>query len=197
MLRFSNRHLPDHSATIAQRIYDLSASLLFEQRGIRHAEGIDGFVHLEYLNIVLAIRELGSAHLLPPEIIDDLFIRGRELTYFIIISCLFYVRDDQRYDCIREALLRSAREKLSDMSNILMNSEKAYLLLDLLSCPFVPDAQKKRWVTSLYKVLQKSPPSSKEMQAFLGAANSTHVHVDWADVDLLNSLEKKELKQAY
>lgn len=197
VLRFSNRHLPDHSATIAQRIYDLSASVLFEQRGIKHAEGIDGFVHLEYLNIALAIRELGSAHLLPPEIIDEIFIKGRQLTYFTIISCLFYVRDDQRYDCIREALLTSAREKLRDMSNILIDGEKAYLLLDLLSCPFVPDGKKKQWVTSLYKVLKKPLPSPTEMQAFLGAATSTHAHVDWADVDLLNSLEKKELKQAY
>lgn len=197
VLRFSNRHFPENSATIAQRIYDLSAALLFEQRGIKHADGIDGFVHLEYLNIVLAIRELGSTYLLPPEVIDEIFINGKQLSYFTIISCLFYVRDDQKYSCIREVLLKSAREKLSDMSNILMNSEKAYLLLDLLFCPFVSDAQKKLWVTSLYKVLQKSPPSSADMQAFLEAATSTHAQVDWADVDLLNSLEKKELKQAY
>ncbi len=197
VLRFSNRHLPEHSATIAQRIYDLSAALLFEQRGIKHAEGIDGFVHLEYLNIVLAIRELGSTYLLPPEVIDEIFIKGKQLTYFTIISCLFYVRDDQKYACIREVLLKSAREKLSDMSNILMNSEKAYLLLDLLFCPFVSNAQKELWVTSLYKVLQKPKPSSTDMQAFLGAATSIRAQVDWADVDLLNSLEKKELKQAY
>lgn len=196
-IRFSKRHLPDHAATIAQRIYDLSAALLLDQRGIKHAEGIDGFVNLEYLNVVLAIRELGSTYLLPPEVIDELFINDKQLTYFTIVSCLFYVRDDHKYDYIREALLKSARDKLSDMSKILMNSEKAYLLLDLLSCPFVPDAQKKLWVKSLYKVLQKTQPNSADLQAYIGVANSSHAQIDWADVDLLNSLEKKELKQAY
>lgn len=197
VLRFSKRYLPDHSAAIAQRIYDLAAVLLFEQLGVKHAEGIDGFVHLEYLNIVLAIRELGSTYLLPPEVIDELFINGKQLTYFTIVSCLFYVRDDKKYDRIREALLKSARERLSDMSNILMSSEKAYLLLDLLSCPFVSDVQKELWVKSMYKVLEKPQPSFADLQAFLGAACSTHAQIDWADVDLLNSLEKKELKQAY
>lgn len=196
-IRFSKRHLPDYSATISQRIYDLSAELLLDQCGIKHAEGIDGFVHLEYLNIVLAIRELGSTYLLQPEVIDELFIKDKQLTYFTIVSCLFYVRDDHKYDYIRETLLKSARDKLSDMSNILMNSEKAYLMLDLLSCPFVPDAQKKLWVKSLYKVLQKSQPSSADLQGYINVANSTHAQIDWADVDLLNSLEKKELKQAY
>ncbi|MEF8704239.1 MAG: antiviral reverse transcriptase Drt3b [Candidatus Accumulibacter sp. UW26] len=196
-LRFSKLNLPDHSATIAQRIYDHSAALFFEQLGVSHAPGIDGFVHLEYLNIVLAIRELGSAHLLPPEVIDKLFIRGKQLTYFTIISCLFYVRDDKMYDDIRKALLKSAREKLSNMSDILGNSEKTYLLLDLLPCPFVSNAQKKLWIKSLYKMLQKPQPSSADLCAFLGAASKTHAQIDWADVDLLNSLEKKELKQAY
>lgn len=196
-IRFSKLHLPDYSATIAQRIYDLSAELLLDQRGIKHAEGIDGFVHLEYLNIVLAIRELGSTYLLPPEVIDELFINDKQLTYFTIVSCFFYVRDDHKYDGIRKALLKSARHKLSDMSNILMNSEQAYLMLDLLSCPFVPDAQKKLWVKSLYKVLQKSQPDPADLQGYISAANSTHAQIDWADVDLLNSLEKKELNQAY
>lgn len=196
-IRFSKQHLPDYSATIAQRIYDLSADLLLNQRGIKHAEGIDGFVHLECLNIVLAIRELGSTYLLPSKVIDELFIADKKLTYFTIVSCLFYVRDDHRYDYIRQTLLKSARDKLSDLSNILMNSEKAYLMLDLLSCPFVPDDQKKLWVKSLYKVLQRPQPSAIDLQEYLNSARSRHAQIDWTDVDLLNSLEKKELKQAY
>lgn len=196
-LRFSKRHLPEHSTTVAQRIYDLAAVLLLEQRGVNHANGIDGFVHLEYLNIVLAVQELGSTYLLPPEVIEELFIKNKQLTYFTIVSCLFYVRDDSQYERIRKALLKAARKKLSDMSDILMNSEKTYLLLDLLSCPFVRDDQKKLWIKNLYKVLQKPQPNSAELTAFLVTMTQTHAHIDWRDIDLLNSLEKKELKQAY
>jgi len=83
------------------------------------------------------------------------------------------------------------------MSDILMNSEKTYLLLDLLSCPFVPNANKSLWINSFYSVLQKAPPNSADINAFLAVVCDGHWQIDWKDVDLLNSLEKKELKQAY
>lgn len=78
-----------------------------------------------------------------------------------------------------------------------MNSEKTYLLLDLLSCPFVPDAKKSLWLKSLYSVLQKPLPNNADINAFLAVVCNEHWQIDWQDVDLLNSLEKKELKRAY
>lgn len=197
MFRFSEKHLPVHSSTISHQLYTLAARLLLEQCGKPHAEGVDGFVNLEYLNITLAIRELGDHHLLPARVLDDLFIKDRRLSYFTIVSCLFYIRDDDQYKMIRKKILRSASSRLGNMSDILMNSEKAYLLLDLLSCPFVPDANKSLWLKSLYSVLQKALPNSADTNAFLASVCDGHWQIDWRDVDLLNSLEKKELKQAY
>ncbi|MCP1633714.1 hypothetical protein J2T32_002270 [Kerstersia gyiorum] len=78
-----------------------------------------------------------------------------------------------------------------------MNSEKAHLLLDLLSCPYVPDKQKIAWIKSLFRALQFAQPSRADLQNFLTGINTSHAQVDWKDIDLLNSLEKKELKQAY
>ncbi len=196
-VRFSNVHLPDYAATVVQRIYDLASSLLLGQLSVKHAEGIDGFVHLEYLNVLLAIRELGPEHLLPPEVINELFVKDRPLSYFTIVSCLFYVRDVQKYEGIRRTLLRAAREKLSDLTDIATSSEKTYLLLDLLSCPFVADSQKIAWTKGLFKVLEMAQPSSADLRSFLTAMGQTYTQIDWACVDLLNSLEKKELKQAY
>ncbi len=195
--RFSKIHLPDYSETVSHRLYSLASTLLREQCGKPHAEGVDGFVNLEYLNIALAIRELGEFHLLPQRVLYELFIKDKKLTYFTIVSCLFYVRGDDQYKAIRKKLLKAASSKLGNLSDVLMNSEKAYLLLDMLSCPFVPDSAKSAWIKSLHTVLNKPQPSGAELAAFLPAATSGHWQVDWADVDLLNSLEKKELKQAY
>lgn len=197
VFRFSEKYLPSHVETISHQLYTLASRLLVEQCGKPLVEGIDGFVNLEYLNIVLAIRELGDHHLLPSRILDELFIRNQRLSYFTIVSCLFYIRNDDQYKAIRKKILRSAVSRLGDMSDILMNSEKAYLLLDLLSCPFVPDANKSRWLKSVYSVLQKVQPSNADINAFLAVVCDGHWQVDWQDVDLLNSLEKKELKQAY
>jgi hypothetical protein len=197
VFRFSVKYLPSHVETISHQLYTLASRLLTEQCGKPLVEGIDGFVNLEYLNIVLAIRELGDHHLLPSRILDELFIRDQRLSYFTIVSCLFYIRDDDQYKAIRKKILRSAASRLGDMSDILMNSEKAYLLLDLLSCPFVPDLNKARWLQSFYSVLHKTQPSNADINAFLAVVCDGHWQIDWQDVDLLNSLEKKELKQAY
>ncbi|TFL15343.1 RNA-directed DNA polymerase [Pusillimonas caeni] len=195
--RFSKKHLPAGYPTIHQKIFDLTCSLLHDQCGIKHAGDIEGFVHLESFNIALATRELGDNHLLPPEIIDELFISAGELTYFTIVASLFYVRDSNIYQGLRIKLLDAAEKKLFDLSDILMNSEKAHLLLDLLSCPYVPDKKKTAWIKNLFKTLQFAQPSRADLQVFLTSISRRHAQVNWKDIDLLNSLEKKELKQAY
>lgn len=195
--RFSKKHLHAGYPTVHQRIFDLTCSLLHDQCGMKHAGDIEGFVHLEFFNIALATRELGDNHLLPPEIIDELFVSAGKLTYFTIVASLFYVRDSKVYEELRTKLLDTAARKLSDLSDVLMNSEKAHLLLDLLSCPYVPDKQKTAWIKSLFRILQFAQPSKADLQKFLTGINTSHAQVDWKDIDLLNSLEKKELKQAY
>lgn len=197
IIRFSKKYLLNRYPTIHQKIFDLTRSLLYDQCGVKHASDIDGFVHLEFFNIALSIRELGDNYLLPPEIIDELFVRASRLTYFTIVSSLFYVRDASVYHELRDTLLKAAAEKLSDLSDVLMNSEKANLLLDLLSCPYVPNVQKISWTKSFFRALQLPQPSKANLRMFMTATGASYAQVDWKDIDLLNSLEKKELRQAY
>ena len=195
--RFTKHHLPDYLETISHRLYELSLSLLSDQSRRRHGEGVDGFINLEYLNIVIAIRELGELYLLPESIIESLFVNGKELTYFTIVSCLFYISDKTEYKSLRQNLVDAISRKLSDLSDVQTDSEKAYLLLDMLSCPSIPTKMKSSWIRGLYKALQKKSPQKAEIEAFTASACNAHWQVNWTNVDLLNSLEKKELKQAY
>lgn len=197
VFRFSKKHLPDHLEELSHMIFSLTSTLLLGQCGKTAAERVDGFVNLEYLNIVLATRELGNNYLLPPNVLEDLFIGDRKLSYFTIVSCLFYVRNDDQYKTIRKKLLKSASSRLGNLSDVLVNSENAYLFLDLLSCPLVQDDYKSDLISKFYTVLQRSPPRKAEITAFLSSTNSMLWQIDWTDVDLLNSLEKKELKRAY
>lgn len=197
IFRFTKKYLCHHLSTVSQRIYELSSTLLLDQCGKPHGEGVDGFIHLECLNIMLAVRELGDKYLLPENVLDALFIKGRNLNYFTIVSCLFYMRDHAQYERVRKGVLNQVEEKLSKLSDILIDAEKAYLFLDMLSCPFVQVHTKTTWIKDMYAVLQKAAPTTHEFAAFFHTAATTHWQVDWADVDLLNSLEKKELKRAY
>lgn len=203
--RFSKKYLPDKYPTIHQKIFDLTCSLLYDQLDVRNASDIDGFIHLELFNVMLAIQELGSNYLLPPDIINKLFIDNekdnekliKKLTYFKITISLFYMGDFPIYKELQKKILDVAKKKLSDLSDILMISEKAHLLLDLFSCPYVPDKQKTDWVKNLYKTLKRNLPNEKELQIFLEDMKTSYAQVDWKGIDLLNSLEKKELKQTY
>jgi len=196
-IRFVRENIPEHTAFISQRIYDLTITLLADECAKPDAEGVNGFIRLECLNIVLAIRELGVNYLLPEAVIDELFVKTRKISYFTIVSCLFYIKDDHRYSKLRTKVLASIAEQLSDLSDVLVNTEKAYLLLDMFSCPFVKDKQKRDWSKALHTLLSKPAPTTLQWNAFLVGSAQGHWQVNWNDVDLLNSLEKKELKQAY
>lgn len=195
--RFAKHHLRDYLETLSHRIYELSLSLLSDQSRRRHGEGVDGFINLEYLNIIISVREPGDFYLLPEAIIDNLFLSSKELTYFTIVSCLFYISDRKEYSGVREKLMQALTVKLADLSDVQVNSEKAYLLLDMLTCPSISAKMKSTWIRELYKSIQQSAPPKAEIEAFVTSAATAHWQVNWMDVDLLNSLEKKELKQAY
>lgn len=197
IIRFTKKHFPALESTVSQRIYELTETLLSEGNSGNN-DAVDGFLPLEMLNVMLAVRELGGNYLMPEDTAESLFAGGTEHSYFSIVSCLFYVRNDSRYAGLRKKVLDAADVKLSELSDILMNSEKAYLLLDLLSCPHVPDKKKNAWIKKVYKALGLSQPNATKIAAFHHAATSTHIHINWDEgVDLLNALEKKELKQAY
>ncbi len=194
--RFVKSHVPLIKSTVAQRTFELTESLLEELKNSA-TKNVDGFLHLECLNVVLAARELGAHFYFPQETLKALFNHGEAQSYFSIVSCLYYVQDEPRYAELRKYMLGEAAAMLTDLSDIRMNSEKAYLFLDLVGCPYVPEKRRATWLRRAMKVLGLEDPSSIDVLVFLNAATNTHVHVDWADIDLLSSLEKKELKQAY
>ncbi|WP_075256234.1 antiviral reverse transcriptase Drt3b [Herbaspirillum camelliae] len=196
-IRFFKKNCRNLLPTISERVYELSYTLLLDQCDRSHANRVDGFVHLECLNVALAMRELGGNYLLPEEVIRKLFIDDKHLSYFTIVSCLYYFQDDPRYTSLRGTVLDRVKSELTDLSDILVNSERAYLFLDMLSCPSIAQIEKENWIKSYFAVIKKAPPSRTDLNAFFTVTGKSAWQVSWTDVDLLNSLEKKELKQAY
>ena len=195
LIRFSER-LGQYGECLKQRLYELTAQLL-ESDTIGKGAAVDSFIPLELVNVVLTIRELENRYLLPLEVIEKLFMGRNTFTYFDIVSCLFFVRNENQYIKIKRRLISASKKKLKTFSDILMNTEKACLLLDLLACPYVDNALKKEWITRLYQRFDQPLPSVDKITNFLQSVQEHYWFVDWKDVDLLNSLEKKELKQAY
>lgn len=197
-IRFAATHLPNVYPTLAQRIYELAHAHLIEERH-SNAKSVKGFLPLETLNVLLAMRELGDAYLLPEEIVSALFEGGGiEPSYFQIMCCLFYVKDSARHAELRKKAISAVEAKLEDLSDLAVNTEKAYLLLDILFCPYVPDKAKRQWIRRACKSsFAEAMPVNAAVAAFLGSLKDKSWQVSWTGVDLLSMLEKKELKQVY
>ncbi|MGP9715811.1 hypothetical protein ACT3TI_13780, partial [Psychrobacter sp. AOP22-C1-22] len=171
-------------------------SLMLNESRRMQSIPLKGFIHLEFLNILLAVRELGDLYLLPETTLKKLFLDQGELSYFTIISCLFYIKDNKQYDIIRLELINYINQQLSNLEDITTNSEKAYLLLDILSCPYFSNNDSEKLVEEVASLLKISLNTS-EISNLTHSFKNQCWHTDWSNVDLLNLLEKKELKQSY
>jgi len=149
------------------------------------------------LNVVLAIKELGVHYRLPERTIEKLFVNESRFSYFGIISCLFYMGDDPDCKSVMRKVIRSIDIHLSDLSEITRDSEMACLFLDMMSCPYIHSGRKKLWIKRLYAALSQTMPPAQEVEDFISLATQNYWFVNWRQLDLLSSLERKELKRAY
>jgi Reverse transcriptase (RNA-dependent DNA polymerase) len=195
-IRFAEKYLPNKHELLSDRIYQLALVHLSEER-LNDAREINNFVPLESLNLILVLKELGNHYDLPAEILNSLFDKRDNLTYFDLVTGLYYIGNSQKYSMLFEKLKDIIAETLSDLSDITTNSHKAYLFLDVMTCPYVDQNSKRKIIISFYKSRNLSAPKKLEINAFLVNSLSSFWNVSWQKVDLLNQLEKKELKQAY
>lgn len=195
IVKFCKRHNV-YEEEIAHKIFGLTNDLMLNESNRIQSNSLERFIHLEFLNILLAVRELGEFYLLPEKTLMDLFFKQGNLSYFTVISCLFYMKDEKQYNNIRLKLTEYIDQQLSNLEDVTFNSEKAYLLLDILSCPYVSTDTRKNLVKKLSSILKLSLDNS-EIEDIASSLESQCWHTDWKNVDLLNLLEKKELKQSY
>lgn len=197
LMRFIRSRVKSHEDEVSHKIYDLTCQLLLNESQRQRSTPIQGFVNLEFINVLLAARELGEPYLIPESVIEGIFPGADEFSYFTATSCLFYIRDSEGYDRIRKSLIAYLRRELLDLKDIFISSEKAHLLFDALGCPYIPSELRKKWMNAIAKKIGLNTLDDVQAEELAQKMTTSYWQVNWADVDLLNSLEKKELKQAY
>jgi hypothetical protein len=202
LLRFARRRLLFESPAIEELIY--SESLKSLRAIARHRSvALSTFVSLESINLLLVIRELGDIYLIPPSLIEELFTSGHgpdrshEWCYFDLVSCLFYIGDRTEYAALRKEIDGEVDRRLSDLTDVGRNGERAYLFLDMLACPHVADVRKKAWITAFRTQFSLPTYSAKEIQAFLASSRQSPWFINWEGVDILTMLQKKEVVRVY
>jgi len=194
LCRFADEHLGHFCHTIKQKTFDLSISLLDSDTINRKAD-VENFISLEVINVVLALTDLGDDYLLPTETIKKVF--GDNDSYFNLTSCLFYIKQHSQYDAVRTSILKRIDARLQDLKSILSSTEQTCLLLDTLTCPHVDYKRKKKYIDRLCSTLSMTKPNKPSLNDFFNFCSTEHWFINWNEVDLLNTLERKELRQVY
>lgn len=195
-IKFLETHLKEHLDTINQRIFELTLELITNTK-IEPSNSVKSLVELEILNIVLAVKELGDNYTLPITALDKIFNDERPFSYFTIISCLYYSGNNHDLLSLKQRAITAVSQKLENLTDIVMDSEKAYLFLDVLNCPHIEQKLKLNWLKNVRIALQLQPKNKTELTNAINNSLSMFMSVKWNDLDLLRLLERKELKQAY
>jgi hypothetical protein len=202
VVRFARRMLPRDSPAIEQVVYSESLSCLSAQAQ-HQSVALSRFVSLESMNLLLAIRELGDAFLIPARLAEDLFALGPGLEkcsqwcYFDIVGCMFYIQGHPEYASLRRALDAEVDRRLSDLTDVARNAEMAYLLVDMLACPYVDEARKRLWIEGFCSQFSLPAYSAIEVQEFLSLSTQSPWFINWEGVDMLTMLQKKEVVRVY
>ncbi|ELQ13668.1 hypothetical protein A988_04942 [Pseudomonas syringae BRIP39023] len=192
--RFAEVNLAGRENTIKQALYELTLDLLNGDLA-KYETSVDKFVYLEALNIVLAISELGEDYWLPPDILEKLL--SATCSYHDLMSCMFYIKSNPIYDSLRVKISDDIDLRLRDLSAIQVEAEQASLFLDAIACPFISMPRRVKWMRRLYSNFNVNPPPRTLLTKFLEGDDNRYWFTNWHEVDLLNALERKELKQVY
>lgn len=192
-VRYIKRNAPSYSDVVELYIYDEILDFLTDSWQDKNS--IEGLVNLEAYNVMYVVGELNESLYLPTKLVERVFSELN--TYYDIVSCLYIINDNVVYSSLKEKVIEVLNEKFNSSDNILDYAEKAMLFLDVMSCPYIELKNKKIWMRNIMKDLQEANPTNKEIDDYISSAILNPWFVDWLNVDLLNLLEKKQLKKAY
>ncbi|MBQ0358210.1 hypothetical protein J7T07_03145 [Proteus mirabilis] len=147
--------------------------------------------------MLILLRNLGDEYLPKKVSLEKIITPDTKMNYFSIVSFLFIIKDNYKYKSIKRIIELKIKSLFSDGHNdIKDNSEIAHLALDILSCPFVsPELRKYIYikVTSSLDLARTPTQIDDEYNSFL----NVYWFVKWNDLNLINLLERKELKSSY
>lgn len=197
-LRFSKNNLLDEVEFVYQKIYEFQNEVLENLTNDR-SRGIENFLHLEVVNLIMVCKELGSLYHMDVSVVRTAFNFGDSMSYFDIVSFLFYAGDKPEYDHLQLEVIDYIDNYLSSDINLFTNSEAAHLVLDLFCCPYISLQLRAKWLRRCCSLVEMGAPTKAVCEKAINFIDlhEIYFHSNWSNIDLLSSLEKKELKKVY
>ncbi|WP_338807074.1 antiviral reverse transcriptase Drt3b [Pseudomonas chlororaphis] len=195
---FFDAHMAEDANSIRSLIYILGSDFFQSSDFIKLQRDKD-YTLLEALNLLISLKDLGDEFSLPRETLHSIIdmTSGRDLSYFETITLLYYIGSSNMYPQIKDHVIKSIKRKLSDLTDIKQDSEKTYLLMDVLTCPNIEDRLKNTFIAKLLKQVNHKIPSQADIVDARCKISKFPWFVSWNGAELLTLLEKKELLKSY
>lgn len=157
----------------------------------------NNFLSIERINMLILLSNLGDEYLPKTVSLESIITPKTKMNYFSIVSFLYIIKNNVRYENIKKTIEIKIESFFSSADkDIKKDSELAHLALDILSCPFVSMELRKniyKKVLSNLRIYKTKAQIDNEYNEFL----KIYWFIKWKDLNLINLLERKELKSSY
>ena len=193
---FIKNRVQEYSDTINHNIFNLTRAF-FSANGNSVNSNRDYFLTLENVNVLLFSSELGYEYQYTSDEIDKILSMNSDtISYFQIISYLFYIKGFRNYEKERKNITEKISKFLRSNKNYIFSSESTHLFLDVMSCPYFENNTKKTWLKNICQTLSIKV-SDEDVEIMINEFDDSYWFVDWNGINLINILEKKLLKSNY
>lgn len=155
------------------------------------------FIGLTILNDVHKLSEFEILDIFGYNNYDDLDTFVKSLSYFEIVSILFYIKQEDLYRNIRlkiEGIIKFKVEEINDKDSLLIHTEQILLILDCLSCPYIDISVRKKIAIKLHDLFGYATSSIRNMSDTDFKTTFGHSwFVNWSDFSFLRTLVKQQL----
>lgn len=207
---FFERHFPEEEKTIKLLINTFIKEFFDSGECQQALHGENNYFPIEFCNLLFVARNMGKDYLLDSKKIKDIFdldgIKKRKdkfleqeenADYFQLTSLLYYIGDEPEYNRIKNEAIKQINSRLLNLQDIPKNAKLCYLLLDSISCPFIPEIDRLKWCKRLYKTIYGKDADEQEANSFFSKLANEQWFISWHYPDLWNTLEKKQLQFEY
>jgi len=181
--------------------------IVHELRGALYTALQNGY-SLEAMNILSGLAEFYDVNPMSQWDVENIITKLRakhrcefttnpRLTYFEIISLLYYIGDYPVYARVKQDLLQEAKE-IVKLLNPYKFSESAHLLLDLVSSPYFDNMAKDSLILEALSHHAPSTPLISDIGRFRNLVSGHTWYFDWDRTsDIKSHLKKKEYALSY
>lgn len=187
---------PDVKHSIYSKIYRDSEFILTNF----HRKQVKNETSIETINLLLAIKKLGSDYQFSPEKIAYYFNLEDEnlcnLNYFHFVTLIYYFNNEVIYKEIKSKIIVEIIERFKQ-ENVFLKSEYTLLFFDMINCPFIEEKHKREIMKNSNYV--KRVASNAEIKVEIDKIEyQNRWFMNWEqNIDLERILKKKEWTSSY